>query len=100
MTDVKGFRHELPDGSISTEEYSSEYAAYYAGCRQTWNEDAWKTWQVKVVNPKGDRVPTYMFCDDCNYDRHQCPGCGWTVLHEGPGVCDGCREQLDEGVPA
>jgi hypothetical protein len=29
-------------------------------------------------------------CNDCNYARHQCPGCGTPVPHAGSSVCAAC----------
>lgn len=92
---ITGFRYELPDGTISTSEFSDEYNAYLAGCKLTWGHPDWKIWQVKVVNPAGDRVPTYTYCDRCNYDNHQCPGCGGDMPHESSGVHEDCARELE-----
>lgn len=35
-------------------------------------------------------------CDDCNYGRHICPGCGASVEHAGTGVCPECTEWIEE----
>jgi hypothetical protein len=32
-------------------------------------------------------LPLYETCDRCNYDRHNCPGCGENLPH-GTEVCD------------
>jgi hypothetical protein len=37
----------------------------------------------------------FMVCEDCNYERHQCPGCGEPLEH-GVGACDDCLADLDE----
>lgn len=29
-------------------------------------------------------------CRECNYDRHQCPGCGKPMRHGGPVACADC----------
>lgn len=29
-------------------------------------------------------------CPECNYDRHQCPGCGKPMRHGGPIACADC----------
>jgi hypothetical protein len=29
-------------------------------------------------------------CELCNYDRHQCPGCGQSLRHGGPIACNEC----------
>jgi hypothetical protein len=34
-------------------------------------------------------------CDECNYDRHTCPGCGASVPHMGSGVCAECTEAIE-----
>jgi hypothetical protein len=35
--------------------------------------------------------PTYMCCDRCNYDTHDCPGCGEWVGHDRI-MCDECND--------
>lgn len=100
MTAIVGFRYELPNGLISTEEYPTEYGAYMAGCKETWGKPDMHAWEVKVVNPKGERVPNWTYCDKCNYDQHRCPACGDSVPHESTGVHDECNEQLKERAEA
>lgn len=39
-----------------------------------------------------DRVRDSEHCGRCNYDRHQCPGCGTALPHD-VGVCAECQEE-------
>lgn len=32
----------------------------------------------------------YLACNDCNYDKHICPGCG-KYLDHGQGACEECK---------
>jgi hypothetical protein len=37
-------------------------------------------------------------CERCNYDKHQCPGCGEPLNHFDDSVCDGCKaRETDDG---
>lgn len=31
-------------------------------------------------------------CNRCNYDRHECQGCGISVTHENSNVCEECKK--------
>lgn len=39
-----------------------------------------------------DRVRDSENCDRCNYDIHQCPGCGAPLPHD-VCVCEDCRKE-------
>lgn len=87
------FHYELPDGTISVS-YSSINAAHMAGCKATWDIADMDAMQVKVFDGNtGKYVPSYEYCEDCNYDKHICGGCGDSVKHEQGRSCGtGCTE--------
>jgi len=59
---------------------------------------------VRIVDSPEDRLlnatsALVYACDDCNYDRNTCPGCGENIGH-GDGCCTECREtKADEAHP-
>jgi hypothetical protein len=91
------YHYELPDGTISVA-FDTIYEAYLAGAKATWGTEM-RVGLVKVFNVDGQYVPSYEYCDDCNYDSHFCGGCGDSKTHEQYGYCD-CREELAEGATA
>lgn len=47
-------------------------------------------WHIYV---HGVKTPgQYATCEDCNYDKHTCPGCGEWLYH-GKGACGPCEEE-------
>lgn len=83
------YHYELPDGTISVA-FDDIYGAYIAGCRATWHTDM-NSNMVKVFNTEGAYVPSWEYCNDCNYAQHICGGCGDYQKHEQAGACD-CRQ--------
>lgn len=45
----------------------------------------------------GDALRRYDICETCNYDRHQCPGCGTELSHDGIDLSDGPRRGYSHG---
>lgn len=52
--------------------------------------DQAKAWGLGPC-PHGPDAGCYRCCDDCNYDRHRCHGCGEPYMHGKPPSCDDCR---------
>lgn len=46
---------------------------------------------LKPIHPT-PAWPDYA-CDRCNYDQHQCGGCGGQVPHKNGGTCDDCYSE-------
>jgi hypothetical protein len=91
--EIPPYHYELPDGTISVG-FDGIYQAFIAGARATWRTGM-KIEHVKVFNSKGAYVPSWSYCDDCNYSRHICPGCGDDLEHEDGGVCEACMRGLE-----
>lgn len=93
---MNAYHYELPDGSISAA-FDDAYSAFLAGCRATWNTELDMNWVRVFDGADGAYVPSWKYCDDCNYVRHICPGCGNYLRHEQGGVCAECLVDLQEG---
>jgi len=92
------YHYELPDGTISIG-FDDIYAAYITGAKATWGTEM-SVNHVKVFNVDGKYVPSWEYCDDCNYNQHRCGGCGEDLTHEQGGCCDGCAKDLREELEA
>lgn len=90
------YHYELPDGTISAA-FDDIYLAFMAGAKATWHTDM-NVNQVKVFNVDGKYVPSWEYCDDCNYDQHSCGGCGDDMKHEQGGCCRQCAKELREEI--
>lgn len=96
--EIPPYHYELPDGTISPA-FDGIYQAFLAGARATWGTDM-KVGHVKVFNSEGAYVPSWSYCDDCNYAQHICGGCGDYLKHEQGGACEPCAEALREDIAA
>jgi hypothetical protein len=85
------YHYELPGGTISVG-FDDIYQAFLAGAKATW-DTSMSSSHVKVFNTEGVYVPTWEYCDDCNYAQHICGGCGDSLKHEQGGCCDPCAEE-------
>lgn len=88
------YHYELPNGTISTT-FDDICSAFMAGAKATWSTDM-KIAHVKVFNTEGQYVPSWEYCDDCNYAQHICHGCGDYQKHEDSGACPSCRDDYEE----
>lgn len=87
------YHYELPDGTISVA-FDDIYPAYIAGRKATWYTSM-NANLVKVFDgADGKYVPSYEYCESCNYVTHTCGGCGGNSTHERGSICDGCAEDL------
>lgn len=85
------YRYELPNGTIS-EPFDTIYVAYIQGAQATWGTEM-SVRKVKVLDSKDQHVPSYEYCDDCNFAQHYCRGCGDYTTHEQGNDCgEGCTE--------
>lgn len=87
------YHAELPDGTIARGS-GDIYKAFNIGAQMTWGIEGIHYLQVKVFDGStGKYVPSYLYCDDCNYARHICGGCGEDLKHEQGRNCGtGCTE--------
>lgn len=92
------YHYELPDGTISAA-FDGIYQAFMAGAKATWDTPM-NVNQVKVFNTEGAYVPSWEYCDDCNYAQHICGGCGDYLTHEDGSACDECAKALREDMEA
>ena len=88
------YHYELPDGTISAA-FDDIYSAYLTGAKATWGTEM-KVGLVKVFNTEGAYVPSWEYCDDCNFNSHFCGGCGDGLTHERAGDC--CNPYEEEEV--